>query len=80
MADLRYPIGPFSPDANPTPESRTRHIDEIAALPAKFRQAVGGLSKEQVEDVLGVPVVRMFGNDYAGVQRSMTSGKMTRLK
>src|SRR5205085_11781051 len=33
------------------------------------------LSKEQVEDVLGVPVVRMFGNDYAGVQRSMTSGK-----
>src|SRR5437016_12088572 len=49
MADLRYPIGPFSPDANPTPESRIRHIDEIAALPAKFRQAVGGLSKEQVD-------------------------------
>jgi len=49
MADLRYPIGPFSPDATSTPESRTRHIDEIAGLPPKFRQAIGGLSKEQVD-------------------------------
>ena len=31
-------------------------------------------TKEQVEDVLGVPVAQMFGNDYAGVTRAVTSG------
>ena len=51
MPDPRYPIGPFTPDANPTPASRARHIEEIAALPAKFRKALSGLSPEQ----LGTP-------------------------
>jgi pilus assembly protein CpaE len=32
-------------------------------------------TKEQVEDVLGMPVLRMFGNDYFGVNRAVTSGK-----
>ena len=32
-------------------------------------------TKEQVEDVLGMPVLRMFGNDYYGVNRAVTSGK-----
>ncbi|MBZ5521993.1 MAG: putative metal-dependent hydrolase [Acidobacteriia bacterium] len=49
MSDPRYPIGPFSPDAHPTPASRARHIEEIAALPGHFRQAVAGLSNEQLD-------------------------------
>lgn len=48
MSDPRYPVGQFVPDAHPTPESRARHIDEIAALPGRFRQALAGLSAEQL--------------------------------
>lgn len=48
MPDPRYPIGPFAPDDNPTPETRARHIEEIAALPAKFRKALSGLSPDQL--------------------------------
>jgi uncharacterized damage-inducible protein DinB len=48
MPDPRYPIGPFSPDSNPSPETRARHIEEIAALPAKFRKALSGLSPDQL--------------------------------
>ena len=46
--DPRYPIGRFTPDGRPTPESRARHIDEIAALPRRFRQAVSGLLDDQL--------------------------------
>jgi len=49
MPDSRYPIGPYAPDANPTPESRAKHIEEIAALPARMRKAVAGLSPQQLE-------------------------------
>jgi hypothetical protein len=49
MPDPRYPAGPFIPDAHPTPASRTRHIEEIAALPGHFRRALAGLSAEQLE-------------------------------
>lgn len=49
MPDPRYPIGPFTPDENPTPESRARHIDEITALPARMRKAVAGLTPQQLE-------------------------------
>lgn len=48
MADPRYPIGPFTP-SNPTPELRTKHIDEIASAPQKLRHAVAGLTPEQFE-------------------------------
>jgi hypothetical protein len=48
MIDPRYPIGRFTPDPASTPETRTRHIDQIAGLPARFRQAVSGLSPEQL--------------------------------
>jgi uncharacterized damage-inducible protein DinB len=48
MPDPRYPIGPFSPDSNPTPELRTKHIEEISALPKGFRSAVAGLSQDQL--------------------------------
>jgi hypothetical protein len=48
MTDLRYPTGRFVPDPNPTPETRTRHIDQIAALPVRMRQAVAGLKEDQL--------------------------------
>jgi len=46
--DPRYPIGRFTPDATATPETRTRHIAEMAALPRRFRNAVSGLSDTQL--------------------------------
>lgn len=49
MPDPRYPIGSFSPDANPTPEARSRHIEQITALPAKLRSALRGLSPQQLD-------------------------------
>lgn len=49
MADFRYPIGQFAADANPTPELRARHIEEISALPKRFREAVTGLKDEQLD-------------------------------
>ena len=49
MPDPRYPIGPFSPDANPTPEGRSRHVEQITALPAKLRSALRGLSAQQLD-------------------------------
>ena len=47
MTDLRYPIGRFVPDPNSTPESRNRHIDQIAGLPQRLRRAVDGLNQDQ---------------------------------
>jgi hypothetical protein len=44
MSDPRYPIGPFAPPAVFTPESRRECIDQVAAVPARLRAAVDGLS------------------------------------
>lgn len=49
MPDPRYPIGRYAADENPTPETRARHIEEIAALPARMRKAVDGLTPQQLE-------------------------------
>jgi len=49
MSDLRYPIGPFRPDSNPTAESRGRHIQQIQELAARFRTTVTGLSAQQLD-------------------------------
>ncbi len=49
MTDLRYPIGQFKMEAMLTPEQLRHHIDEIAHAPAKLRQAVTGLSPEQLD-------------------------------
>ena len=46
--DPRYPIGRFTPGATATPETRARHIAEMAALPQRFRKAVTGLSDSQL--------------------------------
>jgi DinB superfamily len=48
MIDPRYPIGRFSPDPKPTPESRNRHIEQIAGLPTRMRRAVAGLNDNQL--------------------------------
>lgn len=49
MPDARYPIGPFTPDLNPTPETRAIHIEQIATLPAKMRGALLGLTPERLD-------------------------------
>jgi len=49
MNDPRYPIGRFFADVSPTPETRARHISEIAGLPVRMRQTVAGLSAEQLD-------------------------------
>jgi hypothetical protein len=48
MSDPRYPIGRFVPDQAPSPETRSRHTGEIASLPARLKQAVAGLSPQQL--------------------------------
>jgi DinB family protein len=48
MTDPRYPIGRFVPDATPTPETRTRHIQSIAGLPPRMRRAVASLTDQQL--------------------------------
>ena len=47
--DLRYPIGPFKLEGNPTEDQIKHAIDDIAEAPAKLRAAVEGLSTEQLE-------------------------------
>jgi pilus assembly protein CpaE len=36
-------------------------------------------SKEQVEEILGVPVIQTFPNDYAGVSKAVTSGSIVEI-
>lgn len=48
-ADPRYPIGKFSWPASVGEEQRNAAIQEIAALPAKFRAATRGLSDQQLD-------------------------------
>jgi hypothetical protein len=40
MNDPRYPIGRFTPAPNPTPETRNYHIEQIASMPSRLREAV----------------------------------------
>lgn len=46
---LRYPIGPFQPGSDFTPEERAAFIEEIARFPAELRVAVEGLSEEELD-------------------------------
>jgi hypothetical protein len=48
MNDVRYPIGRFTPDPNPTPETRNRHIQQISGMPSRMRRAVAGLNEDQL--------------------------------
>lgn len=49
MSDLSYPIGRFQPQSELTPDERRARIDEIAAAPARMRDAVRGLSAAQLD-------------------------------
>lgn len=49
MEDLKYPIGRFVFDKEVTPEKRRVCINDIAELPIKARQAIAGLSPEQLD-------------------------------
>jgi len=47
--DLRFPIGKFQRPASITAEQRSGYIDTLAAAPDRFRDAVRGLSEEQLD-------------------------------
>jgi len=47
--DLRYPVGKFEWPASITAAMRQGWIGEIEAAPAKYREAVRGLTEEQLE-------------------------------
>lgn len=49
MADLRYPIGPFSFEKPVSEAQRLAWIEEVAALPEQLKGAVSGLDEEQLE-------------------------------
>jgi hypothetical protein len=49
MSDLRYPIGKFQWPETITPKDRLRYIDKIAATPAMVRDAVAGLTPQQLD-------------------------------
>jgi hypothetical protein len=46
--DLRYPIGKFIWPESVSVSDRARHIETIAATPALVRQAIAGLTEEQL--------------------------------
>ncbi|WP_026581317.1 YfiT family bacillithiol transferase [Bacillus sp. J33] len=47
--DLRYPIGKFNYDGEPTAELLERWIKEIEELPFELKEAVKGLNDEQLD-------------------------------
>src|SRR5712691_4820849 len=50
MTDARYPVGKFHrPTVPQTGEERRSLIDQIAAVPARMRQAVAGLGGAQLD-------------------------------
>ena len=46
--DLRYPIGKFHYEGEMTEEARRRAVQQIAEAPAKLREAVKGLTTQQL--------------------------------
>src|SRR5262245_6703659 len=49
MSDLRYPIGRFSLNGEPSDEQVRRAMDDIAATPSKLRAADNSLSEAQLD-------------------------------
>ena len=49
MTDLQYPIGRFVADAEVTAEKRRGWIEELTGTAGIFRQAVAGLTPEQLD-------------------------------
>ncbi len=48
-ADLRYPIGRYTPPANITARERSDWLSELEALPASLRLAIDNLNDEQLD-------------------------------
>jgi hypothetical protein len=48
-ADLRYPMGKFKWEGRTTDQQRRQYIDDIAAAPARLREAVKGLNEPQLD-------------------------------
>jgi len=48
-SDLRYPIGEFAPSEAISPAERSYWIDQLRALPGQVRDAVRGLTDEQLD-------------------------------
>lgn len=49
MSDPRFPIGRFSYPASVSAEQRAAFLDRIAAVPARLRAAVSGLTDAQLD-------------------------------
>src|ERR1700756_4290138 len=49
MNDPRYPIGKFTYQTPPTSEERLKLIDSIEQAPCRLREAIHGLSPEQLD-------------------------------
>lgn len=49
MTDPRYPVGPFVRKDELSADERRARIEEIAAAPARMREAVAGLSEAQLD-------------------------------
>jgi uncharacterized damage-inducible protein DinB len=49
MTDLRYPVGKFQPEPELNDVSRQNLIRQITEAPAKLREAIRGLTEEQVD-------------------------------
>jgi uncharacterized damage-inducible protein DinB len=49
MTDPRYPVGKYERRDVLTPEERAAMIEQIAAAPQKLREAVAGLTSQQLE-------------------------------
>jgi len=47
--DLRYPIGPFKFDGEPSESQLKQFISDIGQTPARLRAALAGLTEEQIE-------------------------------
>ena len=49
MSDPRYPVGPFEPRQQLTSAERRGMIEQIAATPARMREAIAGLDDTQLD-------------------------------
>lgn len=49
MSDIRYPVGTFAPKPSLTVADRSTLIDQIAEAPQKLREAVKGLTDQQLD-------------------------------
>ncbi|HUX45243.1 MAG TPA: bacillithiol transferase BstA [Terracidiphilus sp.] len=49
MTNLRYPIGHFTAPVETSPAARARHLEGLRLLPQRLREAVAGLTEDQLD-------------------------------